>query len=273
LGYSNVNGKLLQAEEASIHPDNSSFRYGVGLFETILVQHGSIRHMQYHMERLADGMRRLHFAIPKRFDSTFLLKEVHRTVEKNQLLPLCRVRLQVFAGSGGIFGPDDQAPQYVIECYRLEPEAITFNVNGLVAGVYTEAIKCADNFSDLKSSNALVYAMAGRHAKTNKWNDAFITNQHGRITESVIANVFVIKKGQIVTPPLSEGCVAGVMRRHLLHTVPGIIEQPITISDLEAADEVFLTNAIRGIRWVGVLGNKRFDNSMTRQLAAENGLL
>ncbi len=229
--------------------------------------------MQYHMERLADGMRRLHFAIPKRFDSTFLLKEVHRTVEKNQLLPLCRVRLQVFAGSGGIFGPDDQAPQYVIECYPLEADAITFNINGLVAGLYTQAIKCADAFSDLKSSNALVYAMAGRHAKLNKWNDSLIINQHGRVIESVIANLFIVKGNQIITPPLAEGCIAGVLRRHLLHTVPEIVQQPITEADIADADEVFLTNAIRGIRWVGLIGDKRYHNNKSRHLAAEAGLL
>lgn len=273
MRYSNINGKLVPEAEASIHPDNSAFRYGVGLFETMLVQHGLIRHMQYHMERLADGMRRLHFAIPKRFDSTFLLKEVHRTVEKNQLLPLCRVRLQVFAGSGGIFGPDDQAPQYVIECYPLEPDAITFNINGLVAGIYTQAVKCADAFSDLKSSNALVYAMAGRHAKLNKWNDSLIINQHGRVIESVIANLFIVKGGHIITPPLTEGCIAGVLRRHLLHTVPEIMEQPITEAYIADADEVFLTNAIRGIRWVGLIGDKRYHNSKSRQLAAEAGLL
>lgn len=273
MGYSNVNGKLVQAAEASIHPDNSSFRYGVGLFETMLVQHGTIRHMQYHMERLAEGMHRLHFAVPKRFDSTFMLKEVHRTVEKNHLLSLCRVRLQVFAGSGGIFGPDDVAPQYVIECYPLEPDAISFNINGLVVGTYTDAVKSADAYSDLKASNALVYAMAGRYAKVHKWNDALIINQHGRVVESVIANLFILKGGQIMTPPLTEGCVAGVMRRHLLHTVPEIIEQQITDSDLEQADELFLTNAIRGIRWVGLMGDKRYTNNTSRRIAAQLALL
>ncbi len=269
MSFTNINGKITAAEAALISPDNSAFRYGVGLFETMLVQDGAILLAQYHMDRLFAGMQQLGFVLPPRFSPEVLLKEVQRTVSKNQWQALCRVRLQVFAGSGGIFGPDSKTANYVIECYHLEPEATTLNENGLIVGLATDVCKSIDSTSNLKSANALVYAMAGKIAKANKWNDALICNQHGNIIESVIANIFVVKNGHISTPPLSDGCVAGVMRRHLLHTQPAIAERPITMADMLGADEVFLTNAIKGIKWVRRFHNTEYDNNITRKLASE----
>lgn len=269
MSFTNINGKIVAAESALIAPDNSAFRYGVGLFETMLVQHGRIRLAQYHTERLFAGMRQLGFVLPPRLTADALLAEVLRTVEKNHLQQLCRVRLQVFAGSGGIFGPDSKTANYVIECYHLAHEATTLNENGLVVGLATDVWKSNDSTSNLKSANALVYAMAGKTAKEQKWNDALICNQHGNIIESVIANLFVVKNGQISTPPLSEGCVAGVMRRHLLHAMPTITERPVAMADLLGADELFLTNAIKGIKWVRRFHDTEYDNKITRKLTAE----
>ncbi|HMF70840.1 MAG TPA: aminotransferase class IV, partial [Flavitalea sp.] len=72
------------------------------------------------------------------------------------------------------------------------------------------------------------------------------------------------------TPPLSEGCVAGIMRRFLLRELPqygfDIEEKPLTISDIENADECFLTNAISGIRWVREFRKTTFTNSITAEI-------
>ena len=109
--------------------------------------------------------------------------------------------------------------------------------------------------------------MAARQAKQNKWNDALVLNTAGNIIESAIANIFWVKDGNIYTPPLAEGCVAGVMRRHLLQITPGIAEKPLTIDALSAADEVFLTNAIKGIRWVRYVGEWEYAAAIAQTLS------
>ncbi len=108
--------------------------------------------------------------------------------------------------------------------------------------------------------------MAALYAKQNWLDDSMVMNQYGRIADATIANIFAVKDGTIYTPPLSEGCVAGVMRRFLLvdiaaegHTMK---ESQFQLNDLLEADELFLTNAVQGIRWVRQFRNKTYINNM-----------
>lgn len=253
LNYVNLSGQLMPADKASVAHDNRAFRYGYGLFETMLVREGSIEFWQYHAERLFEGLKQLGFDLSILFTPDALQEEVLRTVRKNQLESLCRVRLQVSAGSGGIYEATGK-PEYCIECFPLEKHITELNEVGLVTGLAQELAKSADSLGNLKSCSALIYATAAQQAKANKWNDALVLNTFGNIIESTIANLFWIKGDEIFTPPLSEGCIAGVMRRHLLAVLPQhgytVHQQAANKSSLQAADAVFLTNAIRRIKWI-----------------------
>jgi len=110
--------------------------------------------------------------------------------------------------------------------------------------------------------------MAALQAKKERWDDAFVLNTAERVCDATIANIFVVKNGTICTCPLQEGCIAGIMRRFLLERLPvnnfSIQEKTISEEDLLVADEVFLTNAIKGIRWVGQCGAARYSNQITK---------
>jgi branched-chain amino acid aminotransferase len=128
------------------------------------------------------------------------------------------------------------------------------NENGLVIGDYTGGFKAADGFANLKSNNYLLYAMAAMFAKQQHWNDALIFNHSGTYCDATISNLWIIKDNKIFTPPLSDGPVAGTMRQFLLDNLEdagfSIEEKSLTRKDLIAADELFLSNAIYGIKWV-----------------------
>lgn len=268
MRYSNSNGKMIPANEAYAAADNTAMRYGVGLFETMLVRNGTVQLADYHMERLVSGMVTLGFPPPALFTPDYLLGEALRTVRKCGWQALCRVRLQVYWGAGGIAGPESNKPYYQIDCYGLEAHQTELNEHGLVVGLASGIAKSADTLSNLKSCNALVYAMASKQAHLHKWNDALICNTAGHIIESTIANIFWVEGDKIFTPPLTEGCVAGVMRRHLLQLVPDIAEMPLTSERLLMADEVFVTNAIRGVRWIGAIEDKKYGSAYARKVAA-----
>ena len=162
----------------------------------------------------------------------------------------------------------------MIECWPLEKNLYELNENGLVIDIFPEATKTCDKFSNLKSANYLPYVMAAVWAKENKLNDALVLNQHQRICDATIANVFCVKNGIIYTPPLSEGCVAGVMRKKILETQIqnlGFIvkESVLTESVLLDADEVFLTNVISVIRWVRRCREKAFSNKISSKIFPE----
>jgi branched-subunit amino acid aminotransferase/4-amino-4-deoxychorismate lyase len=100
-----------------------------------------------------------------------------------------------------------------------------------------------------------------------------VFNSHDRIADATIANVFIVKDGVIQTPSLDEGCVGGIIRKHLLRSCKAegfkIEEAVITEESLREASELFLTNAISGIRWVRSLGNDHFKNEVSRHLYAK----
>lgn len=259
----------MPADTPVLMASNRSYRYGDGLFETIKLVNGKIALAGYHFERLFFGLSLLQFEIPKLFVQEKLEKEILALCQKNKSEELARVRLSVFRGNGGLYD-DDKTAQYVIECWPLSQSVNKLNENGVVVDVFPDARKSCDKFSNLKSANFLPYSMAALFAKENKLNDCFVLNIHERICDSTIANIFWIKGGEIFTSPLTEGCVDGVMRRYLLEKMSdagyNIRETPATVRDMEEADEIFLTNAINGIRWVKQFRSKTYTNRQTAEI-------
>lgn len=263
------NGKILPGDEPVLLASNRSYRYGDGLFETMKVQKGSILLALYHFERLFGSLSLLKFEVPKLFTKEKLEQEILNLSRKNNCEKFARVRLSVFRGNGGLYD-EDKALQYMIECWPLNESVNKLNENGLLIDIYPEAEKSCDKFSNLKSANFQPYSMAALFAKENKLNDCLVLNTSGGIADSTIANLFLIKGETIITPSLEEGCINGVMRRHLLSEfqIAGLKTQEIAISvsDIKTANEVFLTNAINGIRWVRQFREATYTNIKTAQI-------
>ncbi|MDP4284134.1 MAG: aminotransferase class IV [Bacteroidota bacterium] len=246
-----------------ISAGNRSLRYGDGLFETMRLYNGQIRNVDFHFERLFKGLSDLQFEIKKSFSAEFLIKKIDALLKKNRHEENARIRLMVFRGDGGIFDLQNNSPHYIIETWSL-PGKIELNTNGLDIDVFPASRKSCDQFSSLKTNNYLPYAMAGLFAKKNKLNDAILLNTRERVCESAIANIFIIQDENIFTPPLSEGCVAGIMRRCLLEQKVfkqfHISEKELSVEEVLNADECFLTNSIHPVRWVKNFGEKKYKN-------------
>jgi branched-chain amino acid aminotransferase len=263
------NGKIMTADEPVLMADNRGYRYGDGLFETMKIENGLLQLFSFHMDRLWSGMQLLKLEIPKLFTPERVHAEIMQLCKKNQCYDLGRVRLSVFRGNGGLYD-GDKTLQYLIEAWPLSESANRLNENGLVIGIFPDASKSCDQFSQLKSANYLPYTMAAHYAKEQHWNDCLVLNQFGNISDSTIANIFILKGGEWITPELTEGCVNGVMRRYLLQQLPAagyiVREAIITTADVDKADEMFLSNAIYGLKWVRRFQNKQFGNTETTKI-------
>ncbi len=262
-GYFVHNGQLFREGKAVISPDNRSFRYGDGLFETMRVNNGRILLKAFHFERLLRGMRLLQFDIPEFFTPAQLEEDILSMCKKNRIEMSAVIRLVVFRSDGGIYDLDDMRPNYIIQGIALQKYAVTGGVtDGLVIDIYPDAAKACTIFSEVKSNNFLLYVMGAMYARQNGLADCLILNQFGRIADATVANVFWIKDRVIHTPPLSEGGIAGVIRRFLLEQLPvagyEVNEKELSADELLRADEVFLTNAVRGIRTVGSFRDRHY---------------
>jgi branched-chain amino acid aminotransferase len=252
------NGSFFPSGAPLLTADSRGFRYGDGLFETIRVRDGRIPLSTYHFERLLNGCHLLGYE-PSTIEQIPDL--VLQLCKKNGHSLSARVRLTVFRGE---MGENDTAVNYIIQSWPLDGSS---GEAGLKVGVFPKGRKACDSFSHLKSNNYLMYSMAAMYARSHGWDDCLVLNSRDRIADSSIANLFYVKGKTIYTPPLSEGCVAGVMRRWLMETLPGagmpVIEKAVAPEDLIMADEVFLTNAIRGVRWVENFTGATYGNQVT----------
>jgi branched-chain amino acid aminotransferase len=266
--FVNFDGAILRSDKAILTADNRSFRYGDGLFETIKVKKGRICLENYHFERLMAGVSLLQFEPASSFTPGRLAGEILELCEKNGHMAFARVRLVVFRGDGSLYDPIDPFPHYIIQSWPLAAGSDAINENGLALDIFPDGRKPCDPLANLKSNNYLLYVMAALYARKNRLNDCLVLNSRDRIADSTIANVFYCKDGEIYTPPLSEGCVAGVMRHFLMDFLPKagftLREKITTANDLQNAEGVFLTNAIRGIQWVGSFGRTTYNDKTPR---------
>lgn len=270
MSWFNFNSKLYKENEPIISAANRGLRYGDGIFETMKMIDGNIIFANDHFARLWKGMQTLQFDIPKHFTPEKLLEEITNLAKKNLHYDAARIRLSIIRGNGGLYDAVNHQPNYIIETWALPEGNATLNANGLVLGIYDAVKKSCDILSNLKHNNYLPYVMAALHAKKQKWNDSIVLNNNETICETTIANIFFIKDGDIFTPDLSEGCVAGIMRQQLIAYLKSndfIVHQTaVTTESLMMADEVFLTNSIYNLRWVQSINGKQYGNSLTQKI-------
>lgn len=269
MSFVNHNGNILAAETGLVSAANRGLRYGDGLFETMKMLNGKIIHEAEHLERLWHGMNVLQFETGGHFTKQLLTDCIKALAQKNGHEKAARIRLNIFRGEGGLYDAVNHNPNYIIETWPLQITD-TLNSNGFVIGVYDQVKKSCDILSNLKHNNYLPYIMAALHAKQQKWNDALVFNQYGRIADSTISNIFLIKNEVIYTPVLSEGCVAGIMRKALIDYLKKsnwqVNETAVTVEDVLDADEIFLTNSISCMRWVQAVADKKYSNMRTQKI-------
>lgn len=249
-----VDGNFISAKNPAIYGDDLAYRFGDGLFETMLLLDGKIILENLHFERLFSGMNLLHYQSSELPGRESLKKKILELVKRNGHQHAARVRLAVSRGRGNI---DDlnPVPTYLISSRKVKPSSLNWQQEGLHIDIFPDARKAPDVFSHLKSSSFMAYSLAKRYAMNHNLDDTLVLNSRDKIADASIFNLFLIYKGQLMTPALSEGCVDGVMRRYIMEQ-GGVEENSIGIHDLVEADEIFLTNAIQGIRWVKKFRNK-----------------
>lgn len=259
------NGELISQEHLIISPDNRSFRYGDGCFETIKVIKGNIILQDLHFKRLLSSLDILLITIPHFFTQEYFVKQILQIVSANNHVNQAKVRMTIYRnGEEMKLSSSDNSLQFIVQSWHDEEGSNQFNKEGLSIDIYTAAKKSCDVFSSIKSNNFLPYLMGKLWADKLKLDDCLIINSNGAIADATIANVFIIVDGLIKTPSISEGCVNGTMRKYLLNCFEKekiqFEETVLREADLLIASEIFLTNALYGIRWVNRVGNRQYVN-------------
>ena len=269
MSFINYNGEILN-HAVPLTTNNRAFRYGDGLFESIRSFDGNIPFLRQHLNRLTQGMKVLAYNKCDCLSEDRLLSQITDLLQKNEILGSAKIRLTVFRKDGGLYAAEDNDFNYIIEVQELEHTLFSLQAKGLILGIAKEITKPINQLSELKTTNALLMVLAAKEAKKKSWDDALILNSNGTIAEATSSNLFIVKAQTIFTPPIEDGAMNGIMRQQIAHIVKQsdykLRVKSLNPKDIGEADEIFLTNAIRGIIWVVGYGKKRFYNKAAKKL-------
>ncbi|MCK0109382.1 aminotransferase class IV [Flavobacteriaceae bacterium S0825] len=271
----NTNGNILNKANASLPVNNRGFNYGDAVFETIKVSHSKILFWEDHYFRLMASMRILRMEIPMSFTLEFLENEILKLVEhNNQLKVSVRVKLIVFRDSEGLYTPNTNEVSFLISSKTLQNDFYELNDNEYRVDLYKDHYISPSLLSTIKSNNRLINVIGGIYANENGLQNCLLLNTDKYVVEALNSNIFLVK-GQIVkTPPLTDGCIKGVMRKQIIEIIKLIPEYTIeeaSISpfELQKADELFLTNIISGIQPITNYRKKQFTIDFSKNLLAK----
>ncbi|TSD67515.1 4-amino-4-deoxychorismate lyase [Inquilinus sp. KBS0705] len=270
--YINFNGEILPAESQLLTVANRAFKYGDGLFESMRLMKGKLKFAELHAQRLQKGMKALKIDGYSQADTWFLKDKVEELARRNKVKH-GRLRLTVYRDAEGLYTPSQNKMGYCLELQPLDEPRYFLNDKGLIMDVFSELPKPFNYLSNIKTCNSLIYVMAALYKQQNRLDDVFLLNQNGFLCEANSSNLFVWYQNHLYTPALSEGCVEGVMRQVVIklaldNGIP-VTEAQINAEVLNEADEVFLTNASKGIQWVMGYGVKRYFNRVSKGLMDE----
>lgn len=249
LGVAWVGDRLVDRGHATVPVDDHGFTTGDGCFETVAVRGGAPFALHRHLRRLASSCEQLGLPPP---DAPAIRRACREVVDAAAggadmvlriILTAGRAPLSTHRGAGRptlvvVAGPAPRWPPLA----RVAVAPWTRNERSPLVGVKTTSY----------AENVVVLDWARRRG----CDEALLTNTRGHLCEGTGSNVFVALGATVVTPPLADGCLAGITRELLLeHT--DAVEHTITMDELNAADEVVLTSTTRGVHPVGELDEGR----------------
>lgn len=268
MRYINFNGNIYPEHETVLPVTNRAFRYGDGFFETMVMFNRKIPLLEYHWSRIEFTMDVISGILPSRFDIEKFYNMVLDLSSVNDAGPNARVRLQFYRKGAGLYLPEEDAMGYTISMDKIENTQFEIGP-GLKAGMREDCYKPVSMISDLKNSSALMYVLISQFAKKEGWDECVLTNQYEQVSEAIHSNILVVKGKKIFTPNIDSGCTNGVMRSYLLHVAGDMFEErPIEVKELKTADEILLTNAVRGVQWVREYEGQTYKNKKAMELTA-----
>ena len=239
------NDRVQESTELSLSAGQVGLLSGWGVFSTLRVAEGVLFAWERHWARLTRDAALLHVPMPE--DSEAVRRKLLDLVEANQALN-CTLRVAIVRNGGGMWaGPSNGRPSDLI---GLTADPKNWG-EGVKLACVPESRHAACQFAGAKILSWAMNLTWLETAHARGFDEVILLNERGEVAECTSANLFIANGSQVWTPPLNSGCLPGITRELLLGEIqaPGIQigEKALTIGDLEAADEVFITSTTRDL--------------------------
>lgn len=268
-----VNGTITDVNRLPNAFNNRGFLYADGFFESMRLINNEIPLFDLHFGRINDGLAAYQISMPSSLEKDALLDSLKELATQSGLTKSARIRLTIYRGGGGKFSPKSNIAEWFASIEHISSDGFELNSKGVAIGLFTDLTKTPDKFSNYKNLNSTISIQAALYASKKGLDDALILNNEHQIIEATGSNIFLVSNGNLYTPNLTSGPVGGVMRASIFNLAIElgikVFECTLTPQELLKADEVFLTNAVSGIRWVASYRTKRYFNKVSSMLLHE----
>lgn len=267
----NFNGTILE-ENQFISTQNRGYLYGDALFETIKSSHSKLLFWEDHYFRLMASMRIMRMEIPMNFTMEFLEEEIQKTLKLNNLTDSsARVKILIFRNEGGLYLPNTNDVSYMIDVKEIEDSFYVFQNNFYEVDLFKDHYLSPSLLSTLKTNNKALNVIGSIYAQDNNLNNCFILNTNKQVAEALNGNIFIVKGHIIKTPPISDGCIKGVMRKQIIEVIKSVpeyelVEESVSPFELQKADEIFITNVVVGIQPITKYRKKLFNSDVSKNV-------
>ncbi len=238
-----LNDKIIDDVKAHISVNDSGFLYGMGLFETMRCMEGKVFALDDHLERLFNSAKELTINNP--YDKKYVADAIEQTLEANNLTD---ARLRLTLTNGPMAQGDDARATLLITATRFEPYPAEYYQNGVRVVLTDFRQNESDPTTGHKTTNFFARLLALNVAHQKKAAEALWFTTDNRLAEGCVSNVFCVADSVLYTPTLDTPVLPGIMRKTVCEIAKSqsiqLVEKDLTIQELLAADEVFLTNVI-----------------------------
>lgn len=265
----NLNGNI--ATEENILTQNRAFLYGDGVFETVKIINNKILFLEDHYFRLMASMRVVRMEIPMNFTMEYFEEQVLKLVQEKNISASARARITVFRNDGGLYLPKSNEVSFLIHATPLDNTLYALNLSEYEVDLYKDFYVTKQLLSSIKTTNKMINVTGSIFAHENGLANCLLVNDTKNVVEALQGNLFMVTGKKLITPPVSEGCLNGIMRKQILalaKKVEGIevTEEIISPFELQKADELFLTNVITGIQPITKYRKKEFTSNLAHLL-------
>ena len=265
----NFNGDSSTAE--NILTQNRAFLYGDAVFETLKIVQGKVLFLEDHYFRLMASMRILRMEIPMNFTMEYFEEQLLSVVKSNGFEDATRARITIYRNDGGYYLPTTNTISFLIHTSSLDNQAYVWEEKTCEVDLYKDFYISKQLISTLKTTNKVIHVTASIYADENGFDNCILLNDSKNVVEVLQGNLFMLQGNKLITPPVAEGCINGIMRKQVLalaKKVEGleVVEEVISPFDLQKADELFFTNVIKGIQSITKYRKKEFATTMANLL-------
>ncbi len=266
----NYNGNLVPEAEIAIH-NNRAFLFGDAVFETLKTLDGKILFAEDHYFRLMASMRILRMEIPMAFTQEYMESQVAELTKLLEPAASYRVRITFFRKPGGKYLPTDNNAEFIITAEPLENTLYNIKETPYEVELFRDYYVTKQLLSTLKTTNKAVQITASIFADENGYDNCLLVNDDKNVIEATNGNLFMLTGNKLVTPPLADGCLNGIMRKQILSLARKtegyeVEEASISPFDLQKADELFITNVITGIQPITKYRKKEYGHDFSQSL-------